>query len=122
MTADGSVWSWGLGTPGGLGSDAPKEITEPTKIPNLNLLADHSQEFTAVIGGANQTGKVEAADAAVILQKVLNNSYIMPIEFTTDDYLKYIDVDLDGKITASDATQVMQKVLNNSYKMPVEMQ
>ena len=81
-------------------------------IENLNI--------PAINGGANHTGKLEAADSAVILQKVLNSGYKMPVENATDDYLKYIDVDLDGKITASDATQVMQKVLNSSYKMPIE--
>ena len=120
MTADGSVWVWGVGTVGGLGSDAPKEVTEPVKIPNLNLLADHSREFTAVIGGANQTGKVEAADSAVILQKVLNNSYVMPIEFVTDDYLTYLDVDCDGTLTAADSAIVLQKVLNSGFEMPIE--
>ena len=120
MTADGSVWVWGVGTVGGLGSDAPKEVTEPVKIPNLNLLADYSREFTAVIGGANQTGKIEAADAAVILQKVLNNSYIMPIEFVTDDYLSYLDVDCDGTLTAADSAIVLQKVLNSGFEMPIE--
>ena len=74
----------------------------------------------AIKGGANHTGKLEAADSVVILQKVLNSSYKMPIENAADNYMDYIDVDLDNKITAADSATVMQKVLNNSFKMPIE--
>ncbi len=119
--ADGSVWTWGEYKNGWQGYSGDY-YTSPVIIENLNLYADHTQEFTAIYGGANQTGKLEAADAAVIMQKVLNSSYIMPIEYVTDDYLTYLDVDCDGKLTASDATMVMQKVLNNSFVMPIERQ
>ncbi|MBQ6554872.1 MAG: leucine-rich repeat protein, partial [Firmicutes bacterium] len=96
--------------------------TEPewNGYPCKGVDAFEEEEETFVYGGANNTGRLEAADSAVILQKVLNGSYKMPIENETSDYLKYVDVDCDGKITASDSTTVLQKVLNSSFKMPVE--
>lgn len=96
--------------------------TEPkwNGYPCKGVDAFEEEEETFVYGGANNTGRLEAADSAVILQKVLNGSYKMPIENETSDFLKYVDVDCDGKITASDSTTVLQKVLNSSFKMPVE--
>ena len=83
-------------------------------------IVSYEETNSFIYGGANNTGRLEAADAAVILQKVLNNSFKMPIESETSDYMKYIDVDLDNKITAADSAAVLQKVLNSSFIMPVE--
>ena len=56
----------------------------------------------------------------MILQKVLVDSYKMPIEDKTDNWLKYADTTADGILAADDATAVMQKVLVDSYTMPCE--
>ena len=71
-------------------------------------------------GDANGDGKVQADDAAMVLQKALNSSYKMEIEDKTDEYLTVVDVDGDSKITAADAAAIMQKVLNGNFKFKAE--
>ena len=66
--------------------------------------------------------KLTAGDSAIVLQKVLNGSYKMPIEDVVDDYTAYLDVDLSGKVDAADSSTILQKVLNNSFVMPIEKQ
>ncbi len=70
-------------------------------------------------GDATADGMIAADDAAAILQKVLLNSYSMPIEEKSAEWMKYIDVSDDGLLAADDALCVMQSVLVDSYKMPV---
>ncbi len=79
----------------------------------------NEEEF--IFGGAEADKELTASDAADIMQKVLNyDSYKMPIEYKTDNYMKYIDVDMDGHITATDASLVLQKVLNSEMTLPAE--
>lgn len=59
-------------------------------------------------------------DAALVLQKVLNSSYKLPIEEEITDYMKYADVDGDRKLTAIDAAIIFQKALDFKFVMPVE--
>ncbi len=59
-------------------------------------------------------------DAALLLQKVLNNDYKLPIEEKTTDYIKYADVDGDKELTATDAAIILEKALNSEFIMPVE--
>lgn len=66
--------------------------------------------------------KLTAGDSAIVLQKVLNGSFKMPIEDVVDDYTAYLDVDLSGKVDAADSSTILQKVLNNSFVMPIEKQ
>lgn len=67
-------------------------------------------------GDADQSGILEANDAAMIMQYVLS-----PAVVNFNDEMKVlVDVDADGVITANDAAMVMQKVLNGSYVLPVE--
>lgn len=73
-----------------------------------------------IAGDVDNSGILTANDAAIVLQKVLNNSYKMPIENIGDNYMDYADVDCDGILTSADAAMVLQKVLNSGYKMPVE--
>ncbi len=75
-----------------------------------------SQSYTPMKGDADADGKLTAADSTVILQKVLNKSYKMNIEYKTSDYLTYVDVDKDKTITAADSAIVLQKVLNSGFK------
>ncbi len=85
-------------------------------------LAEATDDVTDVFtyGDANGDDTLTAADAATILQKVLNASFTMGIESLTTDYMKYVDVNGDDELTASDAANVLQKVLNNSFKFAVE--
>jgi hypothetical protein len=71
-------------------------------------------------GDVGCNNMLAADDAAMILQKVLNNTYEMPIERLTDSYFTYTDVTKDNIIAADDAAQVLQKVLDNNYKLGVE--
>ena len=73
-------------------------------------------------GDVDANDSLQAADATVILQKVLVSTYKMPIEEKTDDWMKYADVSNDGFIMANDSAMILQKVLNSSYTMPVEIQ
>lgn len=72
------------------------------------------------LGDADYNGELNAADASCVLQKVLNNSYSMPIEESYSDYLKYVDVNCDGRLSADDSAIILQKVLKNDYIMPIE--
>ncbi|MBQ6554515.1 MAG: hypothetical protein IJL89_04720 [Firmicutes bacterium] len=72
-----------------------------------------------IYGDVNGDGILEADDAAMVLQKVLVNTYKLPLEDKTKDYMIYVDVDKDGYITASDAAYILQKVLISSFEFPV---
>jgi hypothetical protein len=61
-----------------------------------------------------------ADDAAMLLQKVLNGRYVMPVERLTKNSLVYADVSGDGILAADDAAQILQKVLDSKYKFTVE--
>ncbi|MBQ9604772.1 MAG: dockerin type I repeat-containing protein, partial [Firmicutes bacterium] len=67
-------------------------------------------------GDADLNEKIEAGDAAMILQYVLNKSAL-----TVDEKFETrCDVDGENGVTANDAATVLQKTLNGSFKMPVE--
>jgi len=71
-------------------------------------------------GSVDGDAGVTANDAACLLKKVLDNSFEMPIEKKTNNYIKYADVDGDKKLTAKDAAIILQKTLQNDFIMPVE--
>jgi hypothetical protein len=71
-------------------------------------------------GDADNNGLLTANDASVVLQKVLNDDFELPIQTATDNYMNYIDVDGNKILTANDAASILQKVLNLDYKFPVE--
>ncbi len=86
------------------------------------LLAYCSTGDTQIsFGDSDSDGALTAKDASVVLNKVLDNSYTMPIENKTDNYLYYIDVDMDGVLTSADAACILQKVLDSYYTMPCEI-
>lgn len=89
-------------------------------IDNLSLFVLGNQNPSYVYGDADNDGALTANDSSVVLQKVLNNSYIMPIENVSDDYIKYLDMDCSNDLSASDAAYILQKVLNNGFILPVE--
>ena len=75
-----------------------------------------------IYGDANANNRLTAEDASIILQKVLDSNYKMPIENKTSDYMKYIDVDLDDVVCVADASLVLQKVLNKNIEIPVKQE
>ena len=87
---------------------------------NLAYSLPVNSEEVFLYGDATADNSLTATDAAMVLQKVLTDSYSMAIEEKTADYLKYIDVDLSGIIEAADAAIILQKVNNDAYTMPVE--
>lgn len=72
------------------------------------------------LGDADNDSILTANDAAALLQKVLDFSYILPVENKHADYRKYIDTDNSGALTSNDSANIMQKVLKSNYKMPAE--
>lgn len=76
--------------------------------------------FAANFGDANDDGILTAYDAAILLQKVLDNSYKVPLEESNSDYIYYMDVNDDDMLTSSDCSFILQKVLNAAYVLPCE--
>lgn len=76
--------------------------------------------FDIKFGDVDGKTGITVNDATLVLQKVLNDSYKLPVEEKTTDYLKYADVNGDKKLTASDVTIILQKALNSEFIMPVE--
>ena len=83
-------------------------------------LSEDEKNF--IFGDADCNGILAADDAAMVLQKVLVDTYKLPIENRTNDYLKYIDVDRDSSISAADCACILQKVLIETYLFPCEKQ
>lgn len=67
-------------------------------------------------GDADLSGGIEAKDAALILQYVLNPTAVDADE----EFEKRCDVNLKNGVDANDSACVLQKTLNGSYMMPVE--
>ena len=71
------------------------------------------------IGDVDDDGYLTATDAAIVMQRVLDEKVKMPIE-KTRSYMYIADVDGDDVLTASDATLIMQKVLDPKIKFKWE--
>ena len=98
--------------------DGTTETT--TEITTEAVTTDVTTEVTTVsivYGDVNGSGLLEADDAALVMQYVLNASAVNmdSVRF------KRADVNNDGILTADDAAMIMQKVLNGSYMLPVEI-
>lgn len=91
----------------------------PLKDNLANSLPVNSEKIY-VYGDADGDSIVSATDSAVVLQKVLNDSYTVPLAEKTADYFKYIDVNCSDKLEAADSAIILQKVLNNSFIMDCE--
>lgn len=74
-----------------------------------------------IAGDVNMDGIISANDAAVTLQKTLNNAFEMPCEqYFPDTYMLIADVNADNIITSSDSADILQKTLDNSFRLPIE--
>ncbi|MBR1738250.1 MAG: hypothetical protein IJ736_14785 [Firmicutes bacterium] len=73
-----------------------------------------------IYGDADCDGIIAANDAAVVIQKVCADTYKLPIEDKTSEYMKYIDVDGDKKIGNTDGVHILHKVLMRTYIFPCE--
>ncbi len=93
-----------------------KNILGKGNVTAVFSLPETEEKF--VYGDADGDGILAADDAAMVLQKVLVNTYKLPLEDKTKDYMNYVDVDRDGYITASDAAYILQKVLISSFAFP----
>ncbi len=78
-------------------------------------------EDNIIYGDADGNGIISGEDAAFILQKLMDKSFVLPIEQKTADYMKYIDVNADNALTSLDSAYVIQKVLDSSFIMPAEL-
>ncbi len=105
---------------GGESTTVTETSTETTTATETTTESTTTDDGGFIYGDATADKELTAADSAVILQKALNNSFSMPIESKTDNWLKYTDTTADNEITAADAAVVLQKALNNAFKMPVE--
>ena len=72
------------------------------------------------LGDADIDNVVTATDATNVLQKALINTFELPIEKETDNWLQYVDVDGDTKITANDAALIFRKALVSTFELPVK--
>lgn len=89
---------------------------------NSNTVIDYIDQIilSCLYGDADANQMLTAMDCAQIIQKILDNCVVMPIEEVSDEYTRYIDVaDADGLITANDAAFVLQKVLDYDYLFDV---
>ena len=72
-----------------------------------------------VKGDADGNGKVEANDAALVLQKVLTGAKVALEDVATNAF-ELLDSDKDGQLTAKDAAYILQKALDSTFTMPNE--
>ncbi|MBQ7265701.1 MAG: pectate lyase [Firmicutes bacterium] len=59
------------------------------------------------VGDADANGTVNSADRCEMLRAIVKNGYVLPLQYKTEDYLKYLDTDNDGKLTLVDAINIM---------------
>jgi hypothetical protein len=81
----------------------------------LSLNATGAFASEPLKGDVDADGILTANDCAVLLRKVLNGSYAMPIEEKTDSYFKYADVTDDGILAADDAAAILGAVLRGGW-------
>lgn len=88
---------------------------------NLYIVAlSNAEEAGYILGDADGSGDLSAGDSAAVLQKVLKNSYNLPIQGKTGEWMVIVDVDGSGDLTANDSAEILQKVLKGSYKFSAE--
>jgi Ca2+-binding EF-hand superfamily protein len=63
------------------------------------------------VGDVDGSGVITAADAAMLLAKVLEGNDIDSNDMNISDYFDVCDVNKDGILTASDAAEILNKTL-----------
>ena len=86
-----------------------------------DVIVTPTPEPTVYISGdADNSGKLEANDAALVLQKVLTGERV-ELENVATNAFELLDTDKDGKLTARDSAYILQKVLDSTFIMPNEL-
>ncbi|MBQ9605507.1 MAG: hypothetical protein IJR45_08860, partial [Firmicutes bacterium] len=83
-------------------------------MPVVTKPAAETDDF--VWGDTNGTKKIEAADAANVLQYVLNKN---SVSFSAQ-VIAHMDVNADNSIDAADASDILQKALVSTFKFKAE--
>ena len=106
-----------------------EETTETTTESTTETTTESTTESTTeapapepskpVKGDADDNGKVEANDAALVLQKVLTGAKVALEDVATNAF-ELLDADNDGQLTAKDAAYILQKALDSTFTMPNE--
>lgn len=72
-------------------------------------------------GDADNSGTLTSNDAAQILAKALNASYMTPLDIAyPNDAFTYLDVNANTTLTADDAALVLSKTLDSNIVFPAE--
>jgi hypothetical protein len=71
------------------------------------LSLDNYYFTTPILGDVDCDNVITANDAALVLEKTLDKSFILPIEDYAD-YISVADTDNDGELTAQDAATILQ--------------
>lgn len=89
-----------------------------TIVANTSVFATQFQ-----YGDVNCDGKVDATDAAFVLQKARNYGTVLEVEnLFAEKAMQCIDVDCSNQITATDAAYVLKKAKNAGFLFPVEIE
>lgn len=96
--------------------------TESTTVTETDSSTESTSqtEYEPLYGDADANGIISANDAAMILNKVLDNTFIADLEKKLDNAFEYLDVNSDNTLTAGDAAAVLSKALNNLYIFEAE--
>lgn len=89
-------------------------ITDPQYL----IITKDSGVYSIQLGDVDGDGRIEAADATILLQYVLNKAAVIlsPIQ------LKAANVTASEKLSADDAAWILQKTLNGSILFPAEQE
>ncbi len=98
--------------------DIMRDFAQRRKNGLVNIWQDMRTVF--IYGDASGDGVLDAQDASMLMQYVLDENYVLPVSQKTEDWLKYCDVSSDGVIAADDVALVIQKVLKEELVFPAE--
>ncbi len=115
-------YSIGDGEVSELTADSQGRYTIPGSaiVGDVNIVVEF-EDISYLIGDASNDGLITANDAAIVLQKVLNNAFTTACEEAyPNHYMRILDVTADSILTADDASAILQKALNNAFEFPVE--
>ncbi|MBQ6554558.1 MAG: dockerin type I repeat-containing protein, partial [Firmicutes bacterium] len=89
-------------------------ITDPQYL----IITKAGGTYSIQLGDVDGNGRIEAADATILLQYVLNKAAVIlsPIQ------LKAANVTNSEKLSADDAAWILQKTLNGSILFPAEQE